>query len=228
MNRQLVYKIAKVIPKPIRNVIKIFYNPIIPMVSKLDYGEDINPEETNFLCSKLKEVLDNRISGDIIEFGVYRGGTTLRMAKILINSLKKNNKIIYGLDTFKGLPEHSDKDNVNPLFEDAMNNNDINKVKDVFIKNKVNDKVILMRGLFSESIPKLLDKRFCFVYIDCDLYEGTKEALEYSLPRMSEGGIIFIDDYASKSWEGVKKAVLEFLKEEEIDEFKNKAYWIKK
>ena len=72
-----------------------------------------------------------------------------------------------------------------------------------------------------------MDKRFCFAYIDCDLYQGTKEALEFLLPRMNKEGIIFIDDYFSKNWGGVKKATLELLKEKEIREFKNKAYWIK-
>src|SRR3989344_1188201 len=161
MNKRLLYQAIKIIPKPIRKIGKLFYNPIIPIVSKVGYGEDLNPEETYFLCSRLKEVLDKKVKGDIIEFGVYKGGTTLKMAKILINSSERD-KIVYGLDTFEGLPESNDKDNVKEIFRDSMDNNNINKVKDIFIKNKVNDKVLLMKGLFSENIPKLNDKKFCF------------------------------------------------------------------
>jgi hypothetical protein len=57
MNARAIYKIAKIIPKPVRRLIKIFYNPKIPIVCKVDYGEDLNPEETKFLCSKLKKSL---------------------------------------------------------------------------------------------------------------------------------------------------------------------------
>jgi hypothetical protein len=175
---------------------------------------------------QIKKVLDGKIQGDLIEFGVYKGGTTLKMAKLLVKSSEKN-KVIYGLDTFKGLPKQSREDNIKKSLKHSMDFNEINKVKEMFSKHKVNDKIILMKGLFSKSISKLRDKRFCFAYVDCDLYQGTKEALEFLMPRM-KGGVIFIDDYDNKNWMGVKKAVLEILPEKDIKRFKNKAYWIDK
>jgi hypothetical protein len=64
--------------------------------------------------------------------------------------------------------------------------------------------------------------------VDLDLYEGTKQALKFLLPRMNKGGIIAIDDYYSKSWIGVKKSVLEFIREEDLITYKETVYYIKK
>ena len=224
MNKENIYKIAKIMPPPIRKFIKLFYNPIIPTISKVNYGEDSDPKVTNMMCEKLGDIIN--CDGDIIEFGCYKCGATIKFAKVL----KKNNsnKKIYALDTFSGLPEETQgKDSIRDFYINSMDNNDINKVKKVLMKNKVSNIVILMKGLFSESIPKLRDKRFCFAYVDCDLYSGTKEALEFLIPRMNKGGIIFIDDYFSTNWCGVKKAVLEILPKNEIKNNKGKIYWIK-
>src|SRR3989344_5681551 len=227
MNKELTYKIAKIIPKPLRNLIKKFYNPIIPQTLKIGYGEVLMPKENLvFMLSKLKEVLKNK-GGDIIEFGVYKGGSIIFFAKILME-LNIKNRVIYGLDTFEGLPESGNQDKVPEYYKNAMPRNEINKVKDALIKNSVNDVIVLRKGLFKDTIPKLpKNNKYCFAYIDCDLYEGTKEALEYLIPRMNKGGIIFIDDYTSSNWIGVKKAVLELLPERKINEYKGQAYWIK-
>lgn len=184
------------------------------------------PEENEaFMLSKLKEILNNKIKGDLIEFGVYKGGSIIAFAKLLKESNIKD-KVIYGLDTFEGLPELSEKDKIPKYYKDAMPRNYINKVKEVLVKNNVDD-IILKKGLFKDTIPNLKNKKFCFAYVDCDLYEGTKQALEYLKPRIHKGGIIFIDDYTSSNWIGVKKAVLEVLCEKEIKEFKGQAYWTK-
>ena len=228
MNKELIYKIARLIPKPIRKLGKLFYNPIIPETLKIDYGEILMPKENlDFMLSKLKEILNQSIEGNLIEFGVYKGGSLMQFAKILKEY--DNFKVIFGLDTFEGLPQESNQDKIPEYYKGAMSKNDIWELKKVIIKEDLDSKIYLVKGLFKDRIPNLpQDLKFCFAYVDCDLYEGTKEALEYLIPRMNKGGIIFIDDYTSKNWIGVKKAVLEILPEKEIKEYKGQAYWIKK
>ena len=64
MNKELIYGIAKVIPKPLRKVAKLFYNPIIPQTLKIDYGEVLMPKDNlDFMLSKLREVLKNKRGG---------------------------------------------------------------------------------------------------------------------------------------------------------------------
>lgn len=126
------------------------------------------------------------------------------------------------------MPEASNQDKVPGYYKNAMPRNEIDKVKDALIKNSVNDLIVLRKGLFKDTISTLpKNSKYCFAYVDCDLYEGTRESLEYLIPRMSKGGIIFIDDYTSSNWIGVKKAVLELLPERKINEYKGQAYWVK-
>ena len=74
-------------------------------------------------------------------------------------------------------------------------------------------KVQLVRGDARETIPKYLDENphtlVSLLYLDFDLYEPTKVALEHFLPRMPKGGIVAFDELNSAMWPGESQAVLE-------------------
>ena len=208
MKEEIIYKIAKLTPESLRSIIKKVYAPVILPITKVNYGERVmSIDEETFFVNKLKEV--EKIDGDVIEFGVFRGGSLLSMAR-------NTNKKIYGLDTFEGLPKPNENDGlISRKCRKSMTSTNIFLVVDMLEKNKIKN-VELLKGLFSETLPELKDKRFCFAYVDCDLYEGTKQALEFLMLRMNKGGIIAIDDFYSKIYLGVRKAVLEFFKEEDL------------
>ena len=52
---------------------------------------------------------------------------------------------------------------------------------------------------------------FAFVHIDVDLYEPTKDSLEFFYPLLSPGGVLLCDDYGSTRCPGALKACDEFL-----------------
>jgi hypothetical protein len=65
------------------------------------------------------------------------------------------------------------------------------------------------------TFPESLDDRirndsFAFVSLDCDLYEPIRAGLDFFYPRLPCGGYIFVHDYSSGFWPGVRKAVDEF------------------
>jgi hypothetical protein len=45
--------------------------------------------------------------------------------------------------------------------------------------------------------------------MDFDLYEPTKIALEYFIPRMSKGSILAFDEINEKEWPGETRAMVE-------------------
>ena len=96
---------AKTLPKPALKLIKKVYSfPVVGMGGSLITNERI---EVNLSllerCSELE--------GDVIECGVYRGGNLIELAKKLKSI--ESNKVVYGLDTFEGLPVVSgDKDDL--------------------------------------------------------------------------------------------------------------------
>ena len=76
------------------------------------------------------------------------------------------------------------------------------------------ENVHIIKGKFPESGKEIVDKRFCFVHLDVDLYKSTIDSLRFFFPKMVQGGIIIIHDYHS---DGVKKAFDEFLKTKKED-----------
>jgi O-methyltransferase len=84
--------------------------------------------------------------------------------------------------------------------------------------------VIFKRGFFPDTAEGLESQKFCFVYLDADLYQSTKDGLDFFYPRMVPGGIIMFDDYGTSNWPGVEKAVREFCSENDIFPVKM-AWW---
>ena len=66
-------------------------------------------------------------------------------------------------------------------------------------------------GWIPETFSQVDGDSFAFVNIDVDLYEPTRDSLEFFYPRLSPGGVIQIDDYNFMDWPGATKAVDEFL-----------------
>jgi predicted O-methyltransferase YrrM len=67
------------------------------------------------------------------------------------------------------------------------------------------------KGDVLTSLPNLEESPYRLVHIDTDLYQPTIVCLDYFGQRISPGGVIVIDDYASKKCPGVPKAVSEYL-----------------
>ncbi len=140
-----------------------------------------------------------KIKGDFAEVGVYRGGSAKLISKVL------DNRKLHLFDTFEGLPEASDNDEYFKLGEYSASLDEVRKLLKP-IKN-----IIFYKGLFPKSSNKLKSSKFAFVHLDVDLFQSTKDSLEYFYPRMSKGGIILCHDYPISV--GVNKAINKFFKD---------------
>lgn len=143
------------------------------------------------------------VKGDLIEVGVFEGGS----AKLLAEAYPK--RTVYLFDTFEGLP-----DKLNTTMGDVKSyyvghaKAELETCKEYLKDNK---NVKIYKGVFPESGEPVKDKTFCFAHIDVDIYESTKESLEFIYPRMNKGGILLVHDYPVHV--GVKNAVDEFMKD---------------
>ncbi len=141
-----------------------------------------------------------KISGDIAEVGVYKGGS----AKLIKESTKKT---IHLFDTFEGLPSSSGNDKKDK-FKMGELSASLESVKHYL--NSYNN-IYFYKGLFPSTSGPVSDKKFSFVHLDVDLYESTMDCLKFFYPRMSTGGVILSHDYQDLI--GVKKAFDEFFKD---------------
>lgn len=160
------------------------------------------------------------IPGDIIECGVCggRGLFSLLQSHLILEPKFFYRKII-GFDTFTGFTSISkDKDNEheeNDFCFDNMNELDeLGKLHTEFQFESLN-KIKLVKGDACATIPNYLNENkhtiISLLYLDFDLYNPTKVALETFLPRMSKGSIIAFDEMHFEKFPGETLAMLEFF-----------------
>lgn len=166
--------------------------------------------------SLLFDVLDRvkGVEGDVAECGVWRGRTLVAMAIYLHQH--KINKRIWGFDSFEGFDGTIAHDIA--LGGDSVQQKRVGGFNDTsydLLVRKLSvfgvSNVDIEPGYFNESLPRCTANKFCFVHIDCDIYEGYKSCLNHFYPRVSKGGIILFDEYNDPAWPGANKAVDEFL-----------------
>lgn len=170
-------------------------------MTKLTDDDGVQIFQTPEEVENLKQLLSQcNVPGELFEVGVFMGAT----AKIIASAYPF--KTLYAFDTFEGFPDEisTEKgDDIRYRVGD-MKEATIEQVKEN-LKNYEN--IVLTKGTFPDTAKVIKDKTFAFAHIDVDLYQGTKDALEFIIPRMNKGGIILIHDYPAH--EGVKKAVEE-------------------
>lgn len=161
------------------------------------------------------------VMGSIIECGVHHGGGVMAWAKIssILEPYNYKKKII-GFDTFKGFPSVAEIDNSEiGMFAEDYNTYDellecIAEYNENRFLNNI-DKIELVKGDANITIPKYIENNkhllVSLLYLDFDIYEPTKTALENFLPRMSKGSIVAFDELHAENWKGETLAMLESL-----------------
>ncbi|TRZ96051.1 class I SAM-dependent methyltransferase [bacterium] len=162
------------------------------------------------------------VKGSIIECGVYRGFGL--MAWAYFSSILENvnmNRRIYGFDSFAGFPSvgKEDKNLYSKIKTKSLSSNSFDELNELIRIYDANrflghiNKVQLIKGDAVKTIPKFVKNNkhliVSLLFLDFDLFEPTKVALENFLPRMPRGAIIAFDELDNPIWPGETQALLE-------------------
>ena len=157
----------------------------------------------------------SKVPGDIVEFGCWKGSNLMFLAKLKTLLEPHSSKKIIGFDNFSGLPDSIDVDGdyaVDQAGRYCGNEEVLRSAIELF---GYQDLVELVVGDATETIPSYIknnrDIVLSFAYIDFDLYEPCKVALELIEDSLSVGGIIAFDEACDKKWPGETQAMKEFL-----------------
>lgn len=210
---------ADELPKEIRN----FINEIIK--NKLSMTSKLNLTNTAIAC---KNILENRIKGDFVECGVWRGGHSILAAFIF--DFYKSDRKIYLYDTFEGMTAASKKDvrifdktlaeELFKIDEESLCDCSLEHVETNFeIMNVSTKNVKFVKGDVCLTLQEehCLPEQISVLRLDTDLYDSTKIELHKLYDLVQAGGPIIFDDYGY--WAGQRLACDEYFKHLNINPY---------
>ena len=181
-----------------------------------------SPERIASLCHAIEYITQSEISGDIVECGVWKGGSTMAAILALLRH-GSNERNVYLYDTFQSMPPPLDIDKSiqsgrsateimanTPRTESIWSYSPVEEVrKNVFALGYPSDRVVFVKGRVEETLPKCSPAKIALLRLDTDWYESTHHELTYLYPLLTSRGVLIIDDYGH--WEGAKKATDEYI-----------------
>jgi len=158
-----------------------------------------------------------KIEGDIVEIGIYKGGSMLAMmmADEIIGSQDRH---FHLYDTFTGMTAATDVDKDYTGCDASWQmevNYDVRCIASLMeVQQNISSNTNISRDRIHYHIGDICKThvypgKIAVLRLDTDWYESTKFELDHFYDKVVPGGIVIIDDYGH--WQGCKKAVDEFI-----------------
>ena len=146
-----------------------------------------------------------RIDGDILEVGVFRGGSGCLLARAAHHG--DRTKHVFLCDTYAGIAKAGPEDSYFKGGELA--NTSVDMVRGLVEKLALSN-VSILKGIFpDETASAVKDRQFSLCHIDVDVYLSARDVLDWVWPRLSVGGVVVFDDYGFWTCDGIVKIVNE-------------------
>jgi hypothetical protein len=143
-------------------------------------------------------VIEERVPGDVIECGVWRGGASI-FIRGAMRALGALDRTLWLADSFRGLPKpEAPQDAGYDLTCFSALAIDAETVREGFCRFEVLDeRVRFLEGWFADTLPRAPIERLALIRLDADLYKSTLDALEPLYPKLAVGGYVVVDDYGA-------------------------------
>jgi O-methyltransferase len=144
-------------------------------------------------------------AGDLIEIGVWRGGTGSLIARR--RELSQIDCSVYLCDTFEGVVKAGSRDGayVGGEHSDTTQQSVLSLIQKLQL-----DRVHILPGIFPDATGHMVaDRVFRFCHIDVDVYDSARDIVNWLWPRLVPGGMVVYDDYGFHSCVGITQFVNE-------------------
>jgi len=178
------------------------------------------------LLEAVRYITEHKLQGDIVECGVWRGGSMMAAAFELVN-LHDIHRTLWLYDTFEGMtpPTAEDREAVSgttaqSLLDSTAVGDGANvwclageqDVRSNMATTKYpDDQLRFVRGDVAKTLVRDVPDKVALLRLDTDWYASTRAELEHLYSRLVPGGICILDDYGH--WLGARQAVDEFFVE---------------
>ena len=215
----------------------------IPWDMDLDFKEIFNQTLSYSMTSTAnryamhqaaKYVVRYGIPGDIVECGVWRGGSSMIAARTLL-SLGDTSRRLWLYDTFEGMTEPADVDvqaydgadahSIWATWKETHGENwaysPLEEVKaNLASTGYLEDKLVYVQGKVEDTLPANAPHQIALLRLDTDWFQSTYQELNHLFPRLSKHGILIIDDYGW--WKGCREATDQHFQENNTQVFLNR------
>jgi len=162
--------------------------------------------------SCIRAAVRDRVPGDLIETGVWRGGSAIFMRAVL-KQLGVTDRTVWAADSFEGLPKpshvHDQEDKAWDMSQNPYLAVSLEQVQDNFRRfGLLDNQVRFLKGWFRDTLPTAPIERLALLRLDGDMYESTMDSLDHLYGKVSPGGFVIVDDYAG--WPACRLAVDRF------------------
>jgi O-methyltransferase len=150
-----------------------------------------------------------QLEGDILEVGVWRGGTGAVLAKRA--RLQGLDATVYLCDTFQGVVKAGPEDAV---YVGGEHSDVASTSVEQLLRSLELDNAELLVGVFPDETGPLMpeDRGIRLCHIDVDVYRSAKDVLDWVWGKLPPGGVVVFDDYGFPECEGVTTLVNEEAK----------------
>jgi hypothetical protein len=158
--------------------------------------------------------------GDLVEAGVFHGGTTVLLARVLHNL--SSHSLLWAADSFQGLPRAQSQDRGNcSAPTDALPRRSCGRgrlgnfrsprstVEGALRRESLSHHVRIVPGWFHETLPPHGMHSVAFLRLDGDTFNGTYESLARLYPLVVKGGVVYVDD--AGSYKGAHEALVAYF-----------------
>jgi O-methyltransferase len=194
-------------------------------------------ERVAALVHGVRHVARNGIAGDIVECGVWRGGSMLAAVRTLLAE-GDTTRTCWLYDTFTRMPPPGERDfdiwgqHASAYFEGDVDPHDTEGYRYLPLEEVQQllrgtgypvERLRFVQGLVEDTIPAEAPERIALLRLDTDWYESTAHELRHLLPRVVDGGLLLVDDYGQ--FTGARQAVDEALAELADPPFLHRIDW---
>ncbi|HKB43973.1 MAG TPA: TylF/MycF/NovP-related O-methyltransferase [Chitinophagaceae bacterium] len=210
-----VSRLQETIPPDISEKTLKVYNKVKPFTMT-------SVERISSLCDAVNYIISNKVEGDFVECGVWKGGSIMAMISVL-QSLGNPDRKLWLYDTFEGMssPTKADKnlqdEDAEQLLKENKKESSTVWAYSTFEEVKSNIDILgyppaninYVIGKVEDTLVHTAPSQISLLRLDTDWYESTKIEMEILFPKLVPGGVLIIDDYGY--WQGARKAIDEYI-----------------
>lgn len=195
-----------------KNKVSISHQVIIPLATYSPWEDDKvfldlyhniskNTLVDKYRCYELYSFLvkNKHLTGNVIEIGVWKGGTSAVLCKAL--EIVEQKAKVHLIDTFEGVVKSGEKDT---RYKGGEHFDTSIELVNEFLNSLNVKNYTIFKGIFPEEVAiPLNEKKYRLCHIDVDTYDSAKDSFEAIWPYMENGGAVIFDDYGFWGCEGV-------------------------